>query len=123
MCHLSVQWPINSPVTGLHIFLSAARRSLHFFREGPSVKRFDCLIHSVAAQYLEYFLVSHYLILSLPIHGIAGLGLRNKLFNLFPAKASTSSLPHCGQGPRGAFSCLCFTGYKLHINIHRFALT
>jgi hypothetical protein len=106
----SLQRSVNSPVTDVHGFLS-----LNCFPEGLCVKRFNCLIPGLAAHYSECFLVSRYIISSLSVHGIAYLGLRNKLFGLFLAKASTSSLLHCSQGPRGPLPCLCFTRYKLHI--------
>jgi hypothetical protein len=103
-CHVSVQWPVNNPVTGLHCFLYKLNRSLDNLSEGLPKKNFDCLIPGAVAQCSKCLTFRHCLTLSLPTHGkteIAGLGLRNGLPNPYFTKASTSSTPRIRQWPRG----------------------
>jgi hypothetical protein len=75
-----------NPVTILHCLLSKASRLLDNFSDGPSVKSFDYLVPGVVTQYLNCFLTSHSLILSLPALGEIGIidsGPRDGLLDPF----------------------------------------
>jgi hypothetical protein len=56
-CCLSVQLPVNSPVTSLHCSLTSVPI---WFIQRPSMESYDCLIPGVAAQYLYSFFTRTY---------------------------------------------------------------
>lgn len=76
------------------------------FFKCPSMKRSDCLLPSVEAQFSECFLVCYSLILGLPTHGEAGVAGRDQDADCVISSSPRPLQlhwpePHCGKGPNG----------------------